>query len=69
MKKPAAAIMKKNNTKNDEESKALKRPAAAMGSVNKSLADMQRGSKKATTEDDGHDGHFRNPQDTARNTL
>ena len=54
MKKPAAAIMKKNNTKNDEESKALKRPAAAMGSVNKSLADMQRGSKKSKpAEDDG----------------
>ena len=34
---------------------SLKRPAAAMGSLNKSLADMQRGSKKATTEDDGHD--------------
>ena len=43
LKKPAAAAM------------SLKRPAAVMGSLNKSLADMQRGSKKATTEDDGHD--------------
>ena len=44
LKKPAAAAM------------SLKRPAAAMGALNKSLADMQRGSKKAKTpEDDCHD--------------
>ena len=44
LKKPAAAAM------------SLKRPATAMGALNKSLADMQRGSKKAKTpEDDCHD--------------